>query len=91
MPAASMPYNNPLYNWLRSIQWILSTERPKKVSGPFGDFDVEYHLDLDANEGEDLYALIGFMLPDDEHICAELEGDTYGIMTGIRIYLETET
>lgn len=86
MPAASMTANNQLYDWLESLRYIL-TEHPLKVSGPFGDFDVEYHLDLDTN---DEYALIGFMLPDDDRILAEIDGGTYGVLQGIRIYLDQE-
>lgn len=90
MPSASMPQDNPLFAWLDSLTYIL-TEHPLRVSGPFGDFDVEYHLDIDDPNDPDgaEYALIGFMLPDDERILAEIE-NAYGVMTGIRIYLDRE-
>lgn len=87
MPAAAMPHDNALYTWLRSLQWILSSERPLKVTGPFGDFDVEYHIDLDATEPDNQYAYLGFMLPDDDFL-VEIEGNTFGQMQGIRIYLD---
>lgn len=88
MPPASMPHDNALYTWLRSLQWILSSERPLKVSGPFGTFDVEYHIDLEAEtETDRWYAVIGFMLPDDDFM-VELEDGTYNVMNGIRIYLD---
>lgn len=87
MPAGVMRGDNPLYRWLDDLGFIL-TEHPLRVSGPFGDFDVEYHLDLDTN---DEYALIGFMLPDDERIFVQLDdGSTYGILSAFRIYLDQE-
>lgn len=86
MPSAVMRGDNPLFRWLDSLGFIL-TEHPLRVSGPFGDFDVEYHLDLDTNEE---YAEIGFMLPDDERIYAVIEDGTYGVLFGIRIYLDIE-
>jgi hypothetical protein len=83
----AMYADNPLFVWLDSLTYILSSERPTVVSGPFGTHGVGYFHDIEI--GED-YAIVAFMLPDDMY--AEIESGTrsgrYGQLEGIRIYLD---
>lgn len=85
----------PLNAWsleLREIHDALrddETYRPETVtigtgwSEEYETHDVTYHSDEDGDD----YALITFDLP--KYAMAEIDGQTYGNLVGIRIYLGT--
>lgn len=66
-----------------SIAPLIRAERPTEVETPSGVLAVEYLHDPD----DDLdYALVRLALP--EGVYAEIDGETFGSLAGLRIYLD---
>lgn len=80
------------YGSANAIEWMVASliekldagERPTLWLSDFGDHGITYGHD--AEQGED-YATVGFNLPQDSRVFAEIEGGNYGQLQGIRIYI----
>jgi len=59
-------------------------ERPKLWLSDFGTHGITYAYDP---ENEETYARVGFNLPEDTRVFAEIEDGTYGQLQAIRIYI----
>lgn len=54
------------------------------IRSPFGTHEVEVSYDPEEDE---VFAVVGFMLPDDMY--AETENGTYGTLQGFRVFSES--
>lgn len=77
-----MRRENPLWTWLNQLAFIMHSERPNIVSGPFGDHEVIYGEDENGDE----FAFIKFTLP--SPWLGEVDDTTNGTLYGFRIYME---
>lgn len=65
-----------------------SGDFPTVVNGPETTHGIVYGFDDEQGE---VFATVGYSLPQDERVFAEIEDGTYGQLQGIRIYIPGAT